>query len=273
MSSPAFIGVPAPGAAYTARYLHHGEHPTTVVRLLRRMWVETFTGDTDAMAAALLEHDWSDLDIHSPGRRGHLPPPVPGIGNPAPSHDRGLRAGQLGETIDGFLEWIYLINPDQHMVVVYEATCHARWLRHSLHHLDPVEDLFVVEPDPDGGHEPAMTVCTVCGAVDEIEHLELPSMVGYGSDTSTTCQRCGSSVTTDPMFGAHVTRRPRPAQPAVPPHQRDTPQPRPAHEEQPGNGVHGDSSNIDVNALGQAGSRQHPGTTEINDHTRLGYME
>jgi hypothetical protein len=53
-------------------------------------------------------------------------------------------------------------------------------------------------------------VCTVCGAVDEIEHQELPSMVGYDLDTCTSCQRCGSSVTTDPMLGAHVTRKPWP---------------------------------------------------------------
>jgi hypothetical protein len=35
-------------------------------------------------------------------------------------------------------------------------------------------------------------------------------MAGYGHDTSTACTRCGSSVTTDPMFGAHVTRKPWP---------------------------------------------------------------
>lgn len=93
---------------------------------------------------------------------------------------------------------------------MYEATCHDRWLRHSVHALNPIEELFVTEPDPHGDTEPAMTVCTVCGAVDEIEHQELPSMVGYGLDTCTSCQRCGSSVTTDPMLGAHVTRKPWP---------------------------------------------------------------
>jgi hypothetical protein len=35
-------------------------------------------------------------------------------------------------------------------------------------------------------------------------------MVGYGVDTATSCNRCGSSVTTDPMFGDHVTRKPWP---------------------------------------------------------------
>jgi len=52
-----------------------------------------------------------------------------------------------------------------------------------------------------------MIVCTACGALDEVEQHEMPSMLGYGVDTSTSCLRCGSSVTTDPMFGAHVTRK------------------------------------------------------------------
>ena len=34
--------------------------------------------------------------------------------------------------------------------------------------------------------------------------------IGYDLDTSTACRRCGSSVSTDPMFGAHVTRKPWP---------------------------------------------------------------
>jgi hypothetical protein len=59
-----------------------------------------------------------------------------------------------------------------------------------------------------------VTVCTVCGAVDEIDYQELPSMTGSDVDTSTGCTRCGSRVATDPMFGAHVTRMPWPPQPA-----------------------------------------------------------
>ena len=114
-----------------------------------------------------------------------------------------------------------MIHPEQRIVVVYEATCHARWLRHSLHHLNPVEELFTVEPDPDGTGEPAVTVCGVCGAVDETDSQELPSMVGSGRDTRTTCQRCGSTVTTDPMFGAHLTRTPWPPDPAGTPSRPD----------------------------------------------------
>jgi hypothetical protein len=66
-----------------------------------------------------------------------------------------------------------------------------------------------------------MTVCGVCGAVDEIDYQELPSMAGYGLDTCTACRRCGSCVTTDPMFGAHVTRNPWPPHRAVVPGRAD----------------------------------------------------
>lgn len=150
MSTPTLIGVAVPRAAYTARYLHDGAHPDTLVPLLRRIWVETFARDTAAMAAALLAHDWSDLAINPRGRGGDRQPPVPRIGHPVPSGGDGIRHGRLGEDLDGFLEWLYLIHPEQHLVEVYEATCHARWLRHSLHGLDPVAELFVIEPDPYG---------------------------------------------------------------------------------------------------------------------------
>ena len=209
MGTPTLIEVTAPRGAYTARYLHYGEHPDTLVPLLRRIWAETFTRNTAAMVTALLGRDWASLRINPRPRRSDRQRPVTGVGYPTAAGNGGTRHGQLGEDLDGFLEWLYLLHPEQHLVVVYEATCHARWLRHSLHHLDPVEDLFTVEPDPTDG-EPQMTVCTVCAAVDEIEYHELPSMTGSGVDTSTICLRCGSSVATDPMFGGHVTRKPWP---------------------------------------------------------------
>ena len=210
MGTPTLIGAAAPRATYTARYLHYGEHPNTLVPLLRRIWTETFTRDTAALVAALLARDWSSLAVN-PRRRSHdRQRPVAGVGYPSPARDGVLRHGQRGEDLNGFLEWLYLIHPEQGLLTVYEATCHARWLRHSLHALNPIEELFVTEPDPHDPTEPAMTVCTVCGAVDEIEYQEQPSMVGYDLDTCTSCQRCGSCVTTDPMFGAHVTRKPWP---------------------------------------------------------------
>jgi len=208
VSTPTLIGVAEPRGSYTARYLHYGEQPAALVPLLRRIWVNSFGRDTGAMSAGLLARDWESLaGDPEPGSRLDRHAPVPRLGRPAPSSAAAPRRGLLTEAVDGFLEWLYLLHPELRIVEVYEATCHTSWLRHSLHHLNPEEELFVIEPDPRGGTVPEMTVCTACGAVDEVEYHELPSMVGYGVDTCTSCLRCGSSVATDPMFGAHVTRK------------------------------------------------------------------
>jgi hypothetical protein len=208
MSTPTLIGVAAFRGQYTARYIQFGENPQILVPLLRLIWTDTFGRDTDAMAAALLARNWWTLAINPKPRRWDPKPPVPGLGYPAITENDTIRQGSLREELDGFGEWMYLLHTDQRLLVVYEATVHGRWLRHSVHHLDPVEELFITEPAIDDG--PEMTVCTVCGAVDEIDHVEVPSMVGYGLDTATSCNRCGSSVTTDPMFGDHVIRKPWP---------------------------------------------------------------
>lgn len=208
MSTRTLIGVAAPRGACTTRYLHHGAHPDTLVPLLRHIW-RGHDSDSNRLAAALLAEDWSQLSAdRQPVWPGQF---VPGLGYPSPGGTRPRPTSvRLTDLIKGHLEWLYILHPDTDTVTVYEATVHDRWLRHSLHHLDPVEELFVVEPDPTGSGEPQMTVCTVCGAIDETEYHELPSMTGSGVDTNTACQRCGSSVTTDPMFGAHVTRKPWP---------------------------------------------------------------
>jgi hypothetical protein len=206
VSTPTLIGVTAPGGAYTARYLHWGDHPQVLVPMLRRIWSTTFATDTAAMTAAVLARDWSSLDADA--RRGRLvrETPIRGVGYPAPSSEPTPRTGALGENVDGFLEWLYLVAVATDTVVVYEATRHDRWLRHSRHRLNPGGELFEpYHPPADGALR-----CTVCGAVDETEHVEVASMLGYGRDTSTRCTRCGSVETTDPMFGAHTDRAGQP---------------------------------------------------------------
>ncbi|MEV6377651.1 hypothetical protein [Micromonospora musae] len=207
MSTPTLVGVAAFRGRYTARWIQYGDGPEILVPLLRRIWTDTFGRDTDTMATALLARDWWSLTTKRKPRRGDRQLAVPGMRYPAITEDDTIRQGSLREDLDGFVEWLYLLHLDQRLLVVYEATVHGRWLRHSVHHLDPIEELFVTEPALDGGG-PEVTVCTVCGAVDEIDHVEVPSMAGYGYgyDTVTSCTRCGSSVATDPMFGAHVTR-------------------------------------------------------------------
>ncbi|WP_428962982.1 hypothetical protein [Micromonospora fluostatini] len=70
---------------------------------------------------------------------------------------------------------------------------------------DPHAPIFIA-----GGPENSVMVCGVCGAHDGITHDEMPSMAGYGHDTHTRCGRCGSTETTDPVFGLHTTRSPWP---------------------------------------------------------------
>ncbi|MEU8332176.1 hypothetical protein AB0J14_35205 [Micromonospora arborensis] len=214
MSAPALIGVAALRGTCVARHIQLGEAPEVVVPLLRRIWTDTFDRDTDAMAAALLARDWVQLAVNPKPRRWDQHPPVPGVGYPTAGHDT-LWRGSLREDVDGPVEWLYLLHLDQRRLVAYEATVHGRWLRHSAHYLNPGEDLFVTEPALDDGG-PDVTVCSVCGAVDEIEHVEVPSMAGYGYDTTTSCNRCGSLIATNPIFGDRLVRKPwPPPQPAT----------------------------------------------------------
>ncbi|MFG2043946.1 hypothetical protein [Dactylosporangium sp. NPDC048998] len=88
--------------------------------------------------------------------------------------------------------------------------------------------------------QPELDQCYICGAVDETVRRELPSMAGYGTDTTTTCTICGSWEGTDPIFGWRPHPKPWPPQPAGPagePSQRPGREPghEPGHE--PGGAV------------------------------------
>jgi hypothetical protein len=119
VSTPTLIGVAAPRGAYTARRLHHGDHPDTLVPLLRRVWTDTFARDTAAMATALLAHDWSELATSGKPSRLGRQPSVPGLGWPAPTSEPTARHGSLNEDLDGSLEWLYLLHTEHRTVVVY----------------------------------------------------------------------------------------------------------------------------------------------------------
>jgi hypothetical protein len=134
MGCRTLIGVTEPGGAYTARWLHWGDHPDQLVPLLRHIWQRTFTTDTAALRDALLARDWSELDPAPSGDR--VAPVVPGVGYASPGGTRALRRGYLTGTVAADLEWLYLIDVATDTVVVYEATRHGRWLRHSRHALD-----------------------------------------------------------------------------------------------------------------------------------------
>ncbi|GAB3186734.1 hypothetical protein FHX75_111336 [Micromonospora palomenae] len=149
MSCSTLIGVTASGGAYAVRWLHWGGDPAQVLPQLRRIWQHTFDRRTLATGEALLRHDWLTLDYPRHPARGNGQRPVPGVGVTAGLQD-GIRRGRVDDPIDGYLEWMYLIDVATDTVVVYEATCHGRWLRHSRHLLDPDSGGHLLDPDADG---------------------------------------------------------------------------------------------------------------------------
>ncbi|MGW3607937.1 hypothetical protein [Micromonospora sp. NPDC005161] len=136
MSCSTLIGVTATAGAYAARWLHWGSDPEQMLPLLRRIWQHTFDQRTLAMAEALLGHDWVTLGHAAPntGRPGERV--VPGVGYATDLQD-GVRRGRVDDPAEGYLEWMYLIDVATDTAVVFEATCHGRWLRHGQHPLDP----------------------------------------------------------------------------------------------------------------------------------------
>jgi hypothetical protein len=136
MGCRTLIGVTEPGSTYTARWLHWGGHPDRLIPVLRQIWRDTFATDTAALVAALLARDWSTLD---PQPRSDAFPSlvVAGIGHETRGGSSGVRRGHLADAVNADLEWLYLVAAATDIVVVYEATRHGRWLRHSRHPLDP----------------------------------------------------------------------------------------------------------------------------------------
>ncbi|PWR07131.1 hypothetical protein DKT69_35350 [Micromonospora sicca] len=137
MSCSTLVGVTGSGGAYAARWLHWGGDPKPIMPPLRRIWQHTFARHTLPMTEALLRHDWVTLDpAVTRASRRHGGPPVAGVGY-ATDLQGGIRRGRVDETAQGYLEWMYLIDVATDTVLVYEATCHSRWLRRSQHPLDP----------------------------------------------------------------------------------------------------------------------------------------
>lgn len=136
MNRLTLIGVTAPGGAYAARLLPLESHPQAVLPLLRLVWQHTLGENTQALAEAVLRHDWTwpQPAAAQPDRDGG--------GRPAPeaSHTDaldGVRRERIDAPVDDRLEWLYLIDVATDSVQVYEATRRGRWLRHSTVALDP----------------------------------------------------------------------------------------------------------------------------------------
>ncbi|WP_430788152.1 hypothetical protein [Actinoplanes sp. G11-F43] len=145
MSDRVYIGMASRGGV-TARYLHNGDAPESLIPTLRAIWAG-FGGDSRRMTDALLAEDWSYLTAD----RQHTSPYqiVTGVGVPSPGGTRPRPALlRLTGCIGADIGWLYVIDPATAVVAVYEATVHDRWLRHSEHYLPPARhDTAPGQPD------------------------------------------------------------------------------------------------------------------------------
>ncbi len=142
------IGVPAGGDTLTARLLKQGRVPQRILPALRRIWRDTFDGDTHRFTDRLLAQDWAflDPDCAGPVAGAFL---VAGIGQMDWSgrpdrlrvdlHDPRAAIGR---------EWLYLIEGLDDTVLVFEASTHGRWLLHSRHPLQAAADGVIFGPVP-----------------------------------------------------------------------------------------------------------------------------
>ena len=137
MGHPALIGATAPDGGYTARYLHWSDHPDRLIPVLRQIWTDTFGTATTGMVEALLARDWSSLSA-KPSSSVFPLLVVAGVGHESPGGTRPRPyRGRIATADSGDMEWLYLIDTGTDTITVYEATYHQRWLRHSVHQLQP----------------------------------------------------------------------------------------------------------------------------------------
>ncbi|GLI03711.1 hypothetical protein [Phytohabitans aurantiacus] len=111
-------------ATIRVRHVHFDGHPTNILPTLDRIWSTTCAHDATALLEALLAHEWSYLDadvtadtsVTFAGER-----PVPGVGV-ASEFDVGSTVEAL--PVDGpvdHVRWVYVIDPAQSTIAVYEA--------------------------------------------------------------------------------------------------------------------------------------------------------
>lgn len=141
MSTSCLLGNLHPdGRTATVVPVPAGFPPEQMLPLLRHIHSVALDGDTAAMTERLLTHGWLQLGIDLPtsptaeatfgGILTHTPLGLVYTDPPAPFQV------VLGHPLQaGMAQWLYLLDERDDAVVVYEATIHGRWLRHSHHPL------------------------------------------------------------------------------------------------------------------------------------------
>ncbi|MEU6022599.1 hypothetical protein [Micromonospora sp. NPDC047134] len=130
--------------------------PPHVLPLLRGL-LETVGGDMRVMTDQVMTHGWTCLD---PTHR-----PAEAATSAAPPR---LRLGLREASVPPHTEWLYLLGDGEPTVLVYEATVHGTWARHSRHWLPAPTD------------DPAPTGLGIAGdlATGQGEHQWRPATIG-----------------------------------------------------------------------------------------------
>ncbi|MEU5554287.1 hypothetical protein ABZ738_31400 [Micromonospora sp. NPDC047793] len=183
--TPAWIATGDLGP-YPGQVAHGYRHNGSVIPRLRRETVQRIAADSNARA---FRHPEQDADLlvlrHHDSRIEMFVVRAPGANNLGHHNEtfvvetRQLTAGPDGwfRATDGRWPWRHASPP----------ALPPERRRGERHQHEP--DVFEAN-GPDGIR------CTVCGATGyDIAHQELPSMAGFGTDTTTSCRICGSSET------------------------------------------------------------------------------
>jgi hypothetical protein len=128
------------GSTATVVPVADGAAPQQMLPLLRRLHAVAFDGETTVMVERLLTHGWLQLGIDLPTSptaetafAGIVVHTALGLTYADPAEPSEVR---LGEPLQaGMAQWLYLLDDRDDAVVVYEATVHGRWSRHSHHPL------------------------------------------------------------------------------------------------------------------------------------------
>lgn len=126
-----------------------GGHPEQMVPTLRAIWRQTFDGDTTAFTDQLLRHHWATFDPQASIATSANDVVEPGLGTATTPADyvNATISAIAGPTETG-TRWRYTVDALDEHIVVYRATAHGTWSRHSWHRLHADLDGTFSSPQP-----------------------------------------------------------------------------------------------------------------------------
>lgn len=117
------------GHTVTAVAITDRSDPQHVLPVLRSL-LDGAVGDMRLMTDQVMTHGWISLDTPTP----------PGQATPTSATPPRLHLDLHEASVPPRAEWLYLLGDREPMVLVYEATVHGTWARHSRHWLPAPAD-------------------------------------------------------------------------------------------------------------------------------------